>query len=284
VEDGPAAQGEDLTMNVTVNGLSFHVVDEGSGPPVLLLHGFPDSSALWRHQITALVEAGHRVIAPDLRGFGATDRPDGVAHYAMPTLVGDVLGVLDTLGIQRADVVGHDWGAGIAWMTAAFAPDRIRSITALSVGHLSSFASAGWRQRQLSWYMLLFQFPGVAERWLSADGFRNLRGWSSHPQIEAVIRRLSEPGAVTASLGLYRANLPPESLVEPPPELPPVTAPAMGVWSSGDFALTEESMTNSARFVAGPWRYERVEGAGHWLQLEAPETIDALLLDFLGSV
>ena len=77
-------------MNVTVNGLSFHVVDEGSGPPVLLLHGFPDSSALWRHQIPALVDAGHRVIAPDLRGFGATDRPDGVDHYAMPTLVGDV--------------------------------------------------------------------------------------------------------------------------------------------------------------------------------------------------
>jgi pimeloyl-ACP methyl ester carboxylesterase len=132
--------------------------------------------------------------------------------------------------------------------------------------------------------MLLFQFPGVAEQWLSADGFRNLRQWSSHPQIETVIQRLTEPGALTASLGVYRANLPPESLIAPPRELPPVTAPAMGVWSSHDLALTEENMTNSAKYVAGPWRYERVEGAGHWLQLDAPGEIDALLLDFLDSV
>jgi pimeloyl-ACP methyl ester carboxylesterase len=131
--------------------------------------------------------------------------------------------------------------------------------------------------------MLLFQFPGVAEQWLSAGDFGNLREWSGHPQIDAVVDRLSEPGALTASLGIYRAILPPESLVSPPTALPPVTAPAMGVWSSGDLALTEESMTHSAKFVAGPWRYERVADAGHWLQLDAPETVDALLLDFLRS-
>ena len=105
----------------------------------------------------------------------------------------------------------------------------------------------------------------------------------AHPEIDAVVARLAEPGALTASLGLYRAILPPESLVAPPPELPPVTAPAMGVWSSGDLALTEEAMTGSAAYVAGPWRYERVEGAGHWLQLDAPDAVNALLLDFLGQ-
>jgi pimeloyl-ACP methyl ester carboxylesterase len=96
---------------------------------VLLLHGFPDSAALWRHQIPELVDAGHRVIAPDLRGFGESDRPDGVEHYTMPTLVGDVLGVLDSLGVSRAAVVGHDWGAALGWALAGFVPDRVRLAT-----------------------------------------------------------------------------------------------------------------------------------------------------------
>ena len=271
-------------MNIQIGDVTLHVRDTGDGTPVVLLHGWPDTGDLWTHQSRALVAAGYRAIVPDLRGFGASSKPADVAAYALPAHVGDVVGILDALGVDRAHVVGHDWGAAIAWMTAAFAPDRVASVTALSVGHPASFGTAGWRQRQRSWYMLLFQFPGVAEQWLSADGFRNLREWSSHPQIEAVIQRLSEPGALTASLGVYRANVPPESLVAPPRQLPPVTAPAMGVWSSRDFALTEESMTNSAKFVAGPWRYERIEGAGHWLQLDAPAETDALLLDFLKSV
>ncbi len=271
-------------MIIDTGNVALHVRDSGAGTPVVLLHGWPDTGELWDHQSRTLAAAGYRVIVPDLRGFGASSKPTEVSAYAAPALVGDVVGILDRLGVDRAHVVGHDWGAAVAWMTAAFAPDRVRSVTAFSVGHPASFASAGWRQRQLSWYMLLFQFPDVAERWLSADGFRNLREWSAHPQVAAVARRLSEPGALTASLGIYRANLPPESLVAPPAPLPPVTAPAMGVWSSDDLALTEENMTGSAKVVAGPWRYERVEGAGHWLQLDAPETVDALLLDFLGSV
>jgi pimeloyl-ACP methyl ester carboxylesterase len=162
-------------------------------------------------------------------------------------------------------------------------PDRVASMTALSVGHPASFRSVGWRQREKSWYMLLFQFASIAERWLSGDDFRNLREWSEHPDIEAVIERLADPAALTASLSLYRAIMPPESLVQPPAPLPPVTMQAMGGWSSGDFALDEEGMTGSARYVAGPWRYERIDGAGHWLQLDAPDKVNALLLDFLGQ-
>jgi pimeloyl-ACP methyl ester carboxylesterase len=271
-------------MIIDVGGVALHVRDTGTGEPVVLLHGWPDDGDLWTDQSATLAAAGYRVIAPDLRGFGASGKPAEVAAYAAPAQVGDVVGVLDALDVPRAHVVGHDWGAAIAWMTAALAPARVASITALSVGHPASFGTAGWRQRQLSWYMLLFQFPGIAEQWLSGDDFRNFREWSSHPRADAAAARLAEPGALTASLGIYRANLPPESLVSPPPELPPVTAPAMGVWSSEEFALTEESMVNSAKFVTGPWRYERVEGAGHWMQLDAPERVGALLLDFLGSV
>jgi pimeloyl-ACP methyl ester carboxylesterase len=271
-------------LKIDIGDVTLHVRDTGTGEPVVLLHGWPDTGDLWAHQSTALEASGYRVIAPDLRGFGASSKPTDIGAYAAPAQVGDVVGVLDALQIPRAHVVGHDWGAAIAWMTAAFAPARVTSVTALSVGHPSSFGASSLRQRQLSWYMLLFQFPGIAEQWLSADDFRNFREWSSHPQVDSVVDRLAEPGAIKASLGIYRANLPPESLVAPPTELPPVTVPAMGVWSSEDLALTEENMVNSAKYMAAPWRYERVEGAGHWLQLDAPDKVNALLLDFLGGV
>jgi pimeloyl-ACP methyl ester carboxylesterase len=270
-------------MDIELNDITLHVRDTGSGVPVVLLHGWPDTGDLWQHQVPALSAAGYRVIAPDLRGFGRSSKPTDLAAYAAPVMVGDVLGVLDTLDIESAHIVGHDWGAAIAWMTAALAPARTASITALSVGHPEALRSAGLRQREKSWYMLLFQFAGVAERWLSDDGFRNLREWSAHPDIEPVVERFTDPAALTASLALYRAILPPESLVDARAPLPPVAAPAMGVWSSADLALIEEGMTRSAGHVTGPWRYERVDDAGHWLQVDAPDKVNTLLLDFLGQ-
>lgn len=268
-------------MRVDVNGIELSVQDEGEGSAVMLLHGWPDSHRLWRHQVADLTEAGFRTIAPDLRGFGDSDRPEGVDDYSLLTIAGDVIGILDHLGIERAHVVGHDWGAALAWALAAFAPDRVDHLAVLSVGHVRSFREAGFVQRAKSWYMLLFQFEGVAERWLSVDDFANFRAWGGHPDADAVIADLSRPGALTASLNWYRANVPPQTWVDPPIPFPPVTAPTMGVWSSGDVALTEEQMTGSAADVAGPWRYERIESAGHWMQLEEPATISSLLLDFL---
>jgi pimeloyl-ACP methyl ester carboxylesterase len=142
------------TSNLTVGGLSFSVEDTGGdGPSVLLLHGFPDSKALWRHQIPALAAAGYRVIAPDLRGFGASDRPEGVEHYRMELLAGDVLGILDALDIGSATVVGHDWGSALGWGLAGLAPERVGRFVALSVGHPSTYM-ADLRQLELSWYML----------------------------------------------------------------------------------------------------------------------------------
>ena len=270
-------------MRIALDDVTLEVEDTGDGSPVLLLHGWPDAANVWRHQVPALAAHHYRVLAPDLRGFGGSSRPAEVEAYMAPRMVGDVIGLLDHLSIERAHLVGHDGGAAISWMTAALVPDRVATVTALSVGHPAAFRAAGWGQREKSWYMLLFQFPGVAEQWLSADGFRNLREWSGHPDIDPVVERLAEPGALAASLNLYRAILPPASLVEPPLELPPVQAPAMGIWSSGDLALTEEAMTGSAAHVAGPWRYERLDGVGHWLQLDAPEVVNALLLDFLGE-
>jgi pimeloyl-ACP methyl ester carboxylesterase len=268
-------------VRVELNGVGLEVEDRGSGPPVLLLHGWPDSHHLWRHQVETLTAAGFRTIAPDLRGFGESDRPAEVGAYALPALAGDVLGTLDHFGVERAHVIGHDWGAALAWAVAAFAPDRVDHLAVLSVGHPASFRNAGFEQREKSWYMLLFQFEGIAEQWLSADDFANFRAWARHPEPDAVIADLLRPGALTAGLNWYRANLAPSTLVEGIIEIPPVAAPTLGIWSSGDIALTEAQMTGSVPFVSGPWRYERLEGVGHWMQLEQPDAVSKLLLDFL---
>jgi pimeloyl-ACP methyl ester carboxylesterase len=160
-------------------------------------------------------------------------------------------------------------------------PDRVDHLAALSVGHPLAIRAAGLTQLQLSWYMFLFQFEGVAERWLSDNSWAHFREWSRHPDADAVIADLEKNGSLTPGLNWYRANVPPQAWVDPPLQLPLIPASTMGVWSTGDFALTEHQMTASSEHVAGPWRYERLEGPGHWMQLEAPAEVNALLLDFL---
>ena len=270
-------------MRVDVNGVPLEYEIDGEGAPVVLLHGFPDSGRLWRHQVPALVQAGLRTVVPDLRGYGRSGQPTDVESYAIPYLAGDVVAILDDLGIERAHVVGHDWGAALAWALASLAPDRVDHLVALSVGHPASFVAAGLEQREKSWYMLLFQFEGVAEQWLSADDWANFRQWAGHPDADAVIAELEANGSLTPALNYYRANVPPEAWIGPPVELPPVQASTMGVWSTGDMALTEQQMTGSAAHVTGPWRYERLDGPGHWMQLEAPDAVNRLLVDFLAG-
>jgi pimeloyl-ACP methyl ester carboxylesterase len=268
---------------IRLGDLDFRVVDEGNGDPVLLLHGFPDSAELWRRQLPALVDAGYRVIAPDLRGFGESARPTEVEAYRLEVVLGDVVGLLDALSIAGAHVVCHDWGAAVGWSLAAFVPDRVRSLAALSVGHPRSFGAAGLDQREKSWYMLLFQFEGVAEDLLRRDDWKLLRDWTRHhPELERWIPALERPGALRAALNWYRANVRPgASVADSGPPFPSVAARTLGVWSSGDAYLTEAQMIGSAPFVSGGWRYVRVEGASHWLQLDRPEEVNRLLLDFL---
>jgi len=265
---------------VDVDGVGIEYEVVGEGRPVVLLHGFPDSGRLWRHQAPALAEAGFQVIVPDLRGYGRSDKPEPVEAYSIPVLAGDVLAILAERGIGKAHVVGHDWGAALAWALASFAPGNVDHLVVLSVGNPVTFLRT-LEQRQKSWYMLLFQFPGVAERWLTEDNWANFRHWGGHPDGDQVIAELEANGSLTPGLNWYRANIAPESWAGPPLQLPPVQAPAMGVWSSGDFALSEVQMTDSAQNMAGSWRYERLDGPGHWMQLEAPDKVNELLLDFL---
>jgi len=268
-------------MRIDVNGTGIEAEVTGDGRPVLLVHGWPDTHDMWRDVVPGLVDAGFQTIAPDLRGFGGSDRPAEVDAYAIPYLVGDMLGVLDHLGVERAHVVGHDWGSAIAWALAAFAPERVDHLVALSVGHPTAFVGAGLEQREKSWYMLLFQFEGVAETWLSANEFANFQALFRHPDPDDVKARLADPDAITASLNLYRANVPPEALVSEGIAVPPVEAPTMGIWSSDDPALIEAQMKDSAEQVRGRWRYERFDGVGHWIPLEEGGRLTELLTDFL---
>jgi pimeloyl-ACP methyl ester carboxylesterase len=268
-------------MRVDVNGVGIEYEVSGHGPPVVLLHGFPDTGRLWRHQVPALLDAGFQVIVPDMRGYGRSDKPMEVDAYRMDLLVGDVLAVMDAAGAQRAHLVGHDWGAGVAWATALMAADRVERLVAMSVGHPATFFGDGFEQREKSWYVLLFQFPRVAEEWLSAEDWANFRVWIRHPDADAVIAELEADGSLTAGLNYYRANMRPEFFLHKSVELPQIQAATMGVWSSGDPALTEGQMTRSQGHVAGPWRYERLDGPGHWMGLEAPAAVNGLLIDFL---
>jgi pimeloyl-ACP methyl ester carboxylesterase len=268
-------------MRSEVGGCATEFEVTGAGRPVVLLHGFPDSGNLWRHQVPALAVAGYQLIVPDLRGYGHSDKPSDVEAYGLLHLAGDVIGILDLLGIERAHVVGHDWGAALAWVLATLQPERVDHLVALSVGHPAAFGGAGLPQREKSWYMLLFQFQGIAEQWLSDNDWDNFRAWSQHPDADAAIAELEANDSLTPALNWYRANVPAESLIGPRLALPPVQAPTMGVWSDGDRFLIEAQMTSSQAHVQGSWRYERLSGPGHWMQLEAPDEVSRLLIDFL---
>ena len=274
-------------MRIRGDGVELEVRDEGSAddPPVLLVHGFPDSSYLWRHQVEALTGTGLRAIVPDMRGFGASDKPAAIEDYRLTRAVADLVAILDALKVQRAGLVGHDWGAGAAWLLAALHPDRVERLVAMSVGHPAAQRRT-IADREKAWYMLLFQFEGVAEELLSRDDWRLFREWLREDgDVDRYVEDLSRPGALTAGLSWYRANLHPKRQLEPRPALPPVQAPTLGIWSTRDHYLNEQPMLDSADHVTGPWRYERVEGASHWMQLDATDRVNALLLDFLtGSV
>jgi pimeloyl-ACP methyl ester carboxylesterase len=266
-----------FTKTVEANGLSFPVLDYGEGSPVLLLHGFPDDRHLWRHQVPVLASAGLRVIAPDLRGFGDAPQPQDPSQYGLDIVARDVIGILDALRLQQVQMVGHDWGAALGWRIAALYPDRIRRYVALSVGAPGAPPTA--EQKEKSAYFLVFRRPGSEEE-IRRDNWKWFRDWLRNaPDSERYIEKLSRPGALTAGLNWYRAtNLPPATTTGAPPV---VSCPVLGVWSDGDAYLTEEAIRTSGARIKGPFEYEKIVGASHWMMLDKPDALNRLLLRFL---
>ncbi|WP_312864472.1 alpha/beta fold hydrolase [Saccharopolyspora phatthalungensis] len=253
------------------------------GRPVLLLHGFPEAAVQWSEQLSVLGGAECFAVAPDQRGYSPGVRPQQVADYRMEELLGDVLAIAEHFGWQRFDLVGHDWGAAVAWTMAAAHPDRIRTLTAVSVPHLDPFGDAVRNdedQHQRSAYTQAFQSAG-AEKALLADNAKKLRQiyYPGVPQhhIDDYVQRLTEPGALTAALNWYRATRLGGG------QIGPITVPTLYVWSTEDVAIGSTAAMATADHVTGPYRFEMLEDISHWIPEETPETFTRLLLQHLVS-
>jgi pimeloyl-ACP methyl ester carboxylesterase len=282
------------SIELSVNGFTFSGLQSGpsAGRPVLLLHGFPQTSWSWRHQLEALENAGHRGLAFDQRGYSSGARPPDVSDYRVEELVVDALSVADSQGWEAFDVVGHDWGAVVAWALAGIHPDRIKTLTAVSVPHPAAFASAlgsgDGDQASRSSYIEVFRAEGgVAEKILlgedgSGDGLRSMFTASGFPEghedVEVFVKAMLEPGALTAALNWYRA-MSAGSFAQ----LGKITVPTLYVWSTKDIALGRRGAEDTVNWVSGPYRFEILKGVSHWIPEMAPDDMSRLLLEHLGA-
>ena len=274
------------THEIPVGDLTFDVLISGpdDGIPLVALHGFPESAASWGKVTPLLTAAGYRVIAPNQRGYSAGARPEGVDAYKIEHLVADVVGLLDALGLSDAHLVGHDWGSAVAWQVAGRHPNRIRSLTAISVPHPTAF---GWAlrededQKQRSSYIGLLRQEGKAEEVLSEDNFRRLRamfdGQIDPEFADEHIRVLSGEGALTGALNWYRA------MTRDFGDIDRTTVPTTYVWSTGDTALGRAGAERCGEFVDAPYEFVVLEGGSHWIPEERAEELAEAILARAGS-
>ena len=291
----PSASSQTLphgveAIRIPVGNMVFDALAAGpeDGDVVLLLHGFPQAGYSYRQQLPVLAAQGFRAVAPDQRGYSPDARPPSVADYAMPNLVGDVLGMATALGRERFHLVGHDWGAAVAWVVASVAPERVRSLVALSTPHVSAFGRAladpEGEQAQASGYFEMFRAEGSERRFLENDAaqFREILGRFSMAATDMMVylEKLGTEEALGAALNWYRANTGgPNPATPPPPAI--VTVPTLYVWSTEDSAFARSSAEASVEFVTGPYRFEVLDGISHWIAEEAPERLSELLVAHL---
>jgi pimeloyl-ACP methyl ester carboxylesterase len=260
---------------VTEDGLELEVADSGLGPPILLLHGFPDSLAMWDGVTGHLVTAGHRVIAYSQRGYGASSAPAERRYYAFDRIVQDAVEVLGALGIREPVTVGgHDWGAFVGWGLCLSRPELVGRHIAISYGHPSAMQKVGIEQMRKNFYVPLFMLAGIGEWVLSRRDFAVLRRMGrQHPAIDDAVADLRRPGRLTAALNWYRAN----TLLVARHRWGVCRVPTMGVAAADDAFFTEAQMTRSERFMEADWEYVRFDGAGHYVPIEQPERVAALI-------
>jgi pimeloyl-ACP methyl ester carboxylesterase len=272
-------------LELAVGDLVFEARADGpeDGELVLLLHGFPQTSFSWRHQLPALAAAGYRAVAPDQRGYSPRARPGDLTSYRAERYVEDVIGLADMLGADRFHLVGHDFGGFVAWDTASAHPERLFTLTAVSTPHPTPMAKSileGGEQRDRSSYMLFFRSPEAEAFFLDDDaaGLHRIYEASGLTEYDEYVRVLTQPGAMTAALNWYRAI--DRSVAT---EMGPITTPTLYVWSTNDPALGREAAEATAACVDGPYRFEVLEGVGHWIPEEAPDALNSMLLAHLGT-
>jgi pimeloyl-ACP methyl ester carboxylesterase len=276
-------------IEIPIGEMTF--VGRAAGPVdgrlVLFLHGFPQTSWSWRHQLDALGDRGYRAVAFDQRGYSPGARPEGLEHYRMDHLIADVVAVADYFGGHRFDLVGHDWGGAVAWQVGGRYSDRLRSLTVVSTPHPRALTTAlrsdDADQASRSSYMDFFRQPDVPEQAFLADngnGLRNLflSSGLDAGEVEEYVRVLTQPYAMTAALNWYRA-----ASIGDVTGMGEVTAPTLYVWSTNDVALGREAAEATAEHVAGPYRFEVLEDISHWIAEEAADDFTALLADHLAK-
>lgn len=272
--------------HVNVGEVSLHIAEAGdrSRPLVVFLHGFPEFWYSWRHQLEALAKAGYWCVAPDLRGYNESDKPEGVGSYALEKLVGDVAGLIGALGREKAHVVGHDWGAVVAWSFAQAEPGRLEKLAILNVPHPVTFLRGIKTARQLfkSWYMFFFQLPWIPERAMAAFDYAALRkGFASFSREEQdrYVEAMKTPGARTATLAYYRSIIR-RVLRGDTPKPRRIEAPVLVIWGDRDAFLGVELAEPPPEWVPDA-RVVHIPEASHWVQNDAPERVNELLLSFL---
>jgi pimeloyl-ACP methyl ester carboxylesterase len=280
-------------VNIRANGIRLHVVVAGDpkGPPVFLLHGFPEFWYGWRQQIPALAGAGFHLIVPDQRGYNLSDKPKGINAYKSENLVGDVLALIDYFGYEQVSLVGHDWGASVAWMAAIAFPRRIRRLVILNIPHpavMNLFLMRSPIQMVKSWYIAFFQIPALADHLLrvrNSAALARMLTWSGKPGTFstddlAVYRNAwSQPGAITAMINWYRA------LVRFRPEPPTdhrIHPPTLVLWGKKDVALSAD-MAQPSVDLCDHGRLRTFEDASHWVQHDAPAEVNREIIQFLLS-
>lgn len=283
--------GGDATMSmikIKVGELVFDARAAGpaDGTPVIMLHGFPETSREWTSEIEAVAAAGYRVIAPDQRGYSAGARPPAVEDYKLPLLVADVLGMADTLGIDRFHLVAHDWGASVAWAVGASAPERLLTLNPISVPHLDAFAKVladpTSCQPAASSYFDLFTAPD-SETTLLAGGGAFLRGiyGGLPPDVVDYYMKFFDAPTLSAGLNWYRANI--EKRMTNGPAIGNIKVPTMFIWSDGDTALCRDGAELTGDYIDGPYRFEIIKGVNHWVPELAAEQVSALLLEHFAA-
>ncbi|MDN5851899.1 MAG: alpha/beta hydrolase [Actinomycetia bacterium] len=267
----------DIVLDVATAG-------SAGGRPVLLLHGFPETHAEWRDVIPLLADAGLRVYAVDQRGYSRGARPPGVAQYDQAHLVRDVVSLVHALGHERVHLVGHDWGAMVAWSVAAPHPEVVHTLTAVSVPHpaaLYATAAEDADQRERLGYTDFLRLTGKAERVLAEDGFRRLRAmygdWVPTELADAHVARLAEPGALTGALSYYRASQ------EDYERTPVVRVPTTLVWGSEDPVCGRVAVQRCRDFVAGEYELVELAGISHWVPEQVPEETAAAVIARAGD-
>lgn len=279
-------------LRLVSNGLEFQAVSAGpmDGPLVILLHGFPEFSYGWRHQIPALAEASFRVIAPDQRGYNGSSKPAGAAAYTLDALADDVLGLADVLGRDHFAVVGHDWGGVVAWHLAARNPERVTRAAILNAPHpatLRRYARAHPSQALKSWYVTFFQLPLLPEVALGATGFWALRrvlsrtsrpGTFTGADFRHYRESWAQPGALTAMLNWYRAlHLRPASAGPAPAR---IRVPVRVIWGDRD-AFLDRGLAEAGLMLCDRGEVFHLPEATHWPQHEEPDAVNRLLIEFL---